>query len=101
MAVAAKQYHIPFYVCAPTSTIDLDTKTGADIQIEQRPEEEVTQMWYEERMAPKGVKVYNPAFDVTDNELITAIITEYGIAKAPFETAFQEIFQKKEEKGNR
>lgn len=58
-------------------------------------------MWYEERMAPKGVKVYNPAFDVTDNELITAIITEYGIAKAPFETAFQEIFQKKEEKGNR
>ena len=101
VAVAAKQYHIPFYVCAPTSTIDLDTKTGADIQIEQRPEEEVTQMWYEERMAPKGVKVYNPAFDVTDNELITAIITEYGIAKAPFETAFQEIFQKKEEKGNR
>ena len=101
VAVAAKQYHIPFYVCAPTSTIDLDTKTGADIQIGQRPEEEVTQMWYEERMAPKGVKVYNPAFDVTDNELITAIITEYGIAKAPFETAFQEIFQKKEEKGNR
>ncbi len=98
VAVAAKQYHIPFYVCAPTSTIDLNTKTGAGIQIEQRPEEEVTQMWYEERMAPEGVKVYNPAFDVTDNELITAIITEYGIARAPYETAFREIFKKKEEK---
>lgn len=98
VAVAARQYHIPFYVCAPTSTIDLNTETGAGIKIEQRPEEEVTQMWYEERMAPEGVKVYNPAFDVTDNELITAIITEYGIARAPYETAFREIFKKKEEK---
>lgn len=98
VAVAAKQYNIPFYVCAPTSTIDMNTETGAGIQIEQRPEEEVTQMWYEERMAPKGVKVYNPAFDVTDSSLITAIITEYGIARAPFETSFQKIFKEKEEK---
>lgn len=95
-AVAAKRYHVPFYVCAPTSTIDMRTKTGEDIHIEQRPEEEVTQMWYKERMAPEGVKVYNPAFDVTDHDLITAVVTEYGIARAPYETAFQEIFEKKE-----
>ena len=84
VAAVAKQYGIPFYVCAPTSTIDLDTPTGAEITIEQRREEEVTQMWYKERMAPEGVKVFNPAFDVTDHELITAIVTEHGIARAPF-----------------
>ncbi len=97
VAVAAKRYNIPFYVCAPTSTIDLNTETGSHIRIEERPAEEVTQMWYKERMAPEGVKVYNPAFDVTDHDLITAIVTEYGIAKAPFETSFQEIFRKKKE----
>ncbi len=95
VAVAAKRYNIPFYVCAPTSTIDLNTETASHIRIEERPAEEVTQMWYKERMAPEGVKVYNPAFDVTDHDLITAIVTEYGIAKAPFETSFQEIFRKK------
>lgn len=84
VATVAKQYGVPFYVCAPTSTIDLSTPTGAEIHIEQRPEEEVTQMWYKERMAPEGIKVFNPAFDVTDHELITAIVTEYGIARAPF-----------------
>ena len=84
VAAVAKQYGIPFYVCAPTSTIDLDTPTGAEITIEQRPAEEVTEMWYKERMAPEGVKVFNPAFDVTDHELITAIVTEHGIARAPF-----------------
>ena len=83
-------------IAAPTSTIDRNTKTGGDIHIEQRPEEEVTSMWYKERMAPEGVKVYNPAFDVTDHDLITAVITEYGIARAPYEKAFQEIFEKKE-----
>lgn len=84
VAAVAKQYGVPFYVCAPTSTIDLDTPTGAEITIEQRPPEEVTEMWYQERMAPEGVKVFNPAFDVTDHELITAIVTEHGIARAPF-----------------
>ncbi len=96
VAIAAKRHNIPFYVCAPTSTIDRNTKTGGDIHIEQRPEEEVTSMWYKERMAPEGVKVYNPAFDVTDHDLITAVVTEYGIARAPYERAFQEIFEKKE-----
>ena len=79
VAILAKHYGIPFYVCAPSSTIDRNTPTGANIHIEQRPSEEVTDMWYKERMAPKGVNVYNPAFDVTDHELITAIITEDGI----------------------
>lgn len=97
VAAVAKRYHVPFYVCAPTSTIDMATETGADIHIEQRPAEEVTQMWYKERMAPEGVKVYNPAFDVTDNELITAIVTEYGVARAPYKETLQEIFRKKEQ----
>ena len=95
MALAAKRYHIPFYVCAPTSTIDMETATGGDIHIEQRKDYEVTEMWYERRMAPEGVKVFNPAFDVTDNDLITGIVTEYGVAKAPYKEAFEEIFRKK------
>ena len=79
VAILAKHYGIPFYVCAPTSTIDMNTPTGADIHIEQRPAAEVTDMWYKERMTADGVKVYNPAFDVTDHELITAIVTEEGV----------------------
>ncbi len=97
VATVAKRYGVPFYVCAPTSTIDYDTPTGAEIKIEQRPAEEVTEMWYKERMAPEGVKVFNPAFDVTDNDLITAIVTEYGIARAPFKESLEEIRQKKAE----
>ena len=96
VAAIAKYYGVPVYICAPTSTIDMNTKTGADIHIEQRPAEEVTEMWYKERMAPEGVKVFNPAFDVTDHELIAGIITEYGIATAPYEESFKEIFAKKE-----
>ncbi len=85
VATVAKRYGVPFYVCAPTSTIDPGTETGNDIVIEQRPAEEVTEMWYEKRMAPNDIAVYNPAFDVTDNELITAIITEHGIYRAPYD----------------
>lgn len=99
VAAVAKRYNVPFYVCAPTSTIDRNTKTGDDIHIEQRPAEEVTEMWYKERVAPEGVKVFNPAFDVTDHELITAIVTEYGIARAPFTQSLQEIFEKKRKEG--
>lgn len=95
VAILAKRYGIPFYVCAPTSTIDMECPTGNEIHIEERPAEEVTEMWYKERMAPKGVKVFNPAFDVSDNDLITAIITEYGIARAPFNESFKQIFDKK------
>ena len=84
VALAAKHYGIPFYVCGPMSTIDFNIASGKDIPIEQRPGHEVTDMWYEKSMAPAGVKVYNPAFDVTDHSLITAIITEKGIAYPPF-----------------
>lgn len=97
VATIAKRYNIPMYICAPTSTIDMNCKTGDDIHIEERKSEEITEMWYENRMAPEGVKTFNPAFDVTDNDLITAIITEYGIAKAPFNESLKEIFKKKEE----
>lgn len=99
VAAIAKYYGVPVYICAPTSTIDMNTKTGADIKIEQRPAQEVTEMWYKERMAPEGVKVFNPAFDVTDHELIAGIVTEYGIATAPYEESLKAIFKKKNEKG--
>lgn len=84
VATVAKHYNIPVYICAPTSTIDLDTRTGDEIKIEQRPDTEVTEMWYKERMAPEGIKVYNPAFDVIDHELIAGIVTENGIAYEPY-----------------
>ena len=93
VATVAKRYNIPFYVCAPTSTIDISTPTGDDITIEQRKPEEVTDMWYKEPMAPGGIKVYNPAFDVTDHELITAIITEHGILRAPFDESIAALFR--------
>ena len=92
VAILAAHYGIPFYVCAPTSTIDLSTPTGADIRIEERKPEEVSEMWYRERMAPEGVKVFNPAFDVTDHSLITGIVTEYGVLRAPYEEAFRKLF---------
>lgn len=98
VAILAKYYGIPFYVCAPTSTIDMETQKGEDIPIEERPAHEVTEMWYSKRMAPEGVNVYNPAFDFADNELITGIITEYGIARAPYKESLKEIFEKKNAK---
>ena len=97
VALAAKRYGVPMYICAPTSTIDMNTPTGREIHIEERPAEEVVEMWYKKRMAPEGVKVFNPAFDVTDNDLISGIVTEYGIARAPYESSLKEIFRKKEE----
>ncbi|TXT46631.1 MAG: methylthioribose-1-phosphate isomerase [Spirochaetes bacterium] len=84
LAVLAAHYDIPFYIHAPLSTVDLACATGADIRIEERPPEEVTEAWYAKPMAPRGVKVYNPAFDVTDASLIGAIITERGIAYPPY-----------------
>ncbi len=90
VAIVAKYYGVPFYVCAPSSTIDMKTLTGEDIVIEQRRGSEVTTMWYERRMTPKGVGVYNPAFDVTNAELISAIITEKGVLRPPFD--FSSLF---------
>lgn len=97
VAAVAGYYNVPVYICAPTSTIDMDTPTGKDICIEQRPAEEVTEMWYRERMAPEGVAVYNPAFDVTDHELIAGIVTEYGIARAPYTESLKAIMDQKEQ----
>ena len=98
VAAVAKYYGVPVYICAPTSTIDLNTPTGAEIKIEQRPAEEVTEMWYKERMAPEGIKVFNPAFDVTDHELIAGIVTEYGVARAPYTESLAAIFAEKEKR---
>ena len=95
---AANKIGVPVYICAPTSTIDLNTPTGAEIKIEQRPAEEVTEMWYKERMAPEGIKVFNPAFDVTDHELIAGIVTEYGVARAPYTESLAAIFAEKEKR---
>lgn len=85
VAAVAKQYHVPFYVCAPTSTIDFNTPSGDGIVIEQRDREEVSHMWYRRPMTADGVKIYNPAFDVTDHTLISGFITEKGIVSTPAE----------------
>ncbi|MBQ7068148.1 MAG: S-methyl-5-thioribose-1-phosphate isomerase [Synergistaceae bacterium] len=92
VAILAKYYKIPFYVFTPTSTIDMSIENGDKIIIEQRPSNEVTETWYKKRMAPEDVKVYNPAFDVTDHELITAIITEHGIIRPPYSESLKKLF---------
>jgi methylthioribose-1-phosphate isomerase len=84
VAVNARHYGVPFYICAPSSTVDLACPSGADIPIEERPAYEVTSMWYERPMAPDGVKVRNPAFDVTPAGLITGVITEKGVVAPPY-----------------
>ena len=83
VAVAARAHQIPFYVAAPTSTVDLATPSGADITIEERDPEEVLRVG-SARTAPEGAKAYNPAFDVTPARLVTAIITEAGICRPPY-----------------
>ena len=93
LAIVAKKYGIPFYVCAPRSTIDLECKEGRDIEIEFRRPEEVTTLWYEKSMAPENIKVYNPAFDITDHDLITAIITEDGVLYPPFSVTLSSTFE--------
>lgn len=79
VAILAKHYNIPFYVCMPFSTLDKTTESGDQIVVEMRDSREVSDMWYEKTMVPEGVGVLNPAFDITDNSLITAFITEKGI----------------------
>ena len=91
VAILAAYYHIPFYICAPSSTIDMECPTGEQIPIEMRDAAEVTDMWYKEPMAPRGINVFNPAFDVTDHSLITGIITERGLCTAPYDKAFEEL----------
>lgn len=83
LSVVAKAYNVPFYIVAPTTTIDFDIETGEEIEIEERTSEEVTHI-DGIRTAPEGIEVYNPAFDVTPWENITGIITEKGIIRPPY-----------------
>lgn len=89
VAVLARHYGIPFYVLGPTSTIDRQCPDGQSIIIEERNPDEVSEMWYTHRMAPDNIQIYNPAFDVTPHELITAIITEKGVAYPSFEASLK------------
>ncbi len=92
VAILAKEYGIPMYILGPTSTIDMNTATGQDIEIELRDEEEIGN-GFGRRTAPKEVKAYNPAFDVTDAKYITAIITEKGIVRPPYKENLKKLFE--------
>jgi len=92
LAVLAKYHGIPFYIVAPRSTFDMDIQSGKQIPIEQRDSTEVTHFGLRPT-APKNVKVYNPAFDVTDHKLITAIVTEEGVIRPPFKTNIKRMFK--------
>ncbi len=93
VAILADYYHIPFYVLGPSSTIDLNCPTGAHIPIELRPPEEIKEQFYKQPMALPKTKCYNPAFDVTDHSLITAIVTDQGIFRAPYTESLAGITQ--------
>ena len=97
IAVLAKYHNIPFFIAAPYSTIDINTKAGTDIPIEQRDPDEVRK-GFGKLTAPKDVNVYNPAFDVTPNELIHGIITESGILYPPFKESIKNMISAKKHK---
>jgi methylthioribose-1-phosphate isomerase len=92
VAVLAKEHGIPFYVAAPLSTVDLNTPDGNGIPIEERNEREVTHIG-SNRLTPDGAQIRNPAFDVTPSQYVTAIITERGIARAPFSESLPQLFE--------
>ncbi len=98
VAVLAQYYHIPFYVLGPTSTIDINCPTGEDITIELRDPEEIKSKYYREPSTLPEVKCYNPAFDVTPHELITGIVTEHGIIRAPYKENIAKLFEEHPEK---
>ncbi len=85
LAVLCRHFGVPFYIAAPASTFDLSLSSGSQIPIEERAPDEVTRLWYKTRMAPPGVGVFNPAFDVTAHELISAFITDRGLIRPPFD----------------
>jgi len=93
VAVLARQHQIPFYVAAPISTLDLSMSDGSLIPIEQRDPTEVTHMGGV-RVVPEGVSVFNPAFDVTPNEFVTAIVTDFGVARPPYPASLAELQRK-------
>jgi methylthioribose-1-phosphate isomerase len=90
VALLAREHGIPFYVVAPSSTVDFNTATGSEVLIEERPREEVT-CFFGHPSAPEGVGVFNPAFDVTPHPLVKAIVTEKGIARAPYQENLKKI----------
>lgn len=90
VAILAKAHGVPFYIAAPRTTFDFNIKSGAQIPIENRAESEITQ-GFGKRTAPRGIDVWNPAFDVTPHSLITAFITEAGVLKPPFEKSFKKL----------
>ena len=92
VAILAKHFGIPVYIAAPSTTLDMDTPSGESIPIEERNRDEITN-WYGRQIAPEDVKVYNPAFDVTPHELITAIVTDKGIVYPPFEENLEKVFK--------
>jgi len=92
VAVLAKQHDIPFYVAAPITTLDLSLASGKEIPIEERDGREITHI-REHQLGPDGVEVHNPAFDVTPNELIAAIITDKGVARAPYEKSLRSLME--------
>lgn len=94
VSILAKTFGVPFYVAAPTSTLDIGCESGRDIVVEQRDPAEVTEHWYGRPLAPEGIKVLNPAFDVTPAELVSAIITERGVITAPFAEGIARLLQK-------
>lgn len=94
VAILAKYYGIPFYVLGPTSTIDPDCADGSMIPIELRPEKEIKEGFFKKPSAPESVKCYNPAFDVTDSSLITAIVTEKGICRPPFRESLGNVMKR-------
>ena len=79
LSILARHFEVPFYVCAPFSTIDFDCKDGTEIPIEQREGAEITEMWYQKPMAPSNIEVFNPAFDVVLAQNVTAFVTERGV----------------------
>ena len=95
LAVLAKYHKIPFYVAAPRSTFDLKIKNKAGIKIEMRKPEEITSILFKKDAAPKKAKVLNPAFDVTSSNLISAIITERGLIRAPYEKNIKVILRRR------
>jgi methylthioribose-1-phosphate isomerase len=90
LAVLAQRHHVPFYIAAPISTLDPGTATGESIPIEEREASEVTH-FAGRRIAPDGVKVYAPAFDVTPHELVSAIVTDRGVLRPPFDAAISAV----------
>src|SRR5581483_5445984 len=92
LAVLAAHHGVPFYVAAPTSTVDLATKTGADIPVEERSPEEVHTVGAS-RLSPEGFAALNRAFDVTPSALVTAIVTELGVARPPYELSLRRLVE--------